>query len=290
MCVKNAETARFQVRAPAKINLCLAVTGRRPDGYHKIFSLMAAVGLFDDIRLELAGSGITVECGAEGVPQDETNLAAIAARHFFDAAGRCSGLAIRIDKRIPVGAGLGGGSSDAAAVLTGLNRHFGCPLDSQSLHCLAARIGADVPFFIEGRPALATGIGDRLRAYRGLSPMHVLIVFPGVSVPTAAVYGAVRLRLTACGKKSKIFALKTQPFDATQHLYNDLEAVAGEMYPVILEAKSVLLAEGADGAMMTGSGSAVFGLFKEANAVVRARSAIGRHCRDWQFYCADLIL
>ena len=287
--MKSADRHRLHLQAPAKINLCLAVTGRRPDGYHEIFSLMAAVTLFDGLDLDLQARGLTVHCADPGVPEDETNLAARAARCFFETVGRPPALAIKIDKHIPVGAGLGGGSSDAAAVLTGLNRHFGRPLNDAQLHRLALGMGADVPFFLTGRPALATGIGDRLGAYHGLVPMHVLIVFPGVCVPTAKVYARLKLRLTTCQKKSKVSALKDQPFDVTRHLCNDLEVVAGQMYPVILEAKSVLLAQGATGAMMTGSGSAVFGLFEDADKAVRAQRAISQRT-DWRLFCADLML
>ena len=291
MCAKNAERPPCYIRAPAKINLHLAVTGRRADGYHEIVSLMAAVSLYDELWLDPVAGQIRIECSTPSVPRNQSNLAARAAKVFFEAAGLRPGVAIRIDKRIPVGAGLGGGSSDAAAVLTGLNRYFGRPLDLDRLHRLAAGLGADVPFFLSARPALATGIGDRLCRYWGLAPMRVLIVFPGVAVSTAKVYGAVRLRLTACAKKSKVFALKAQPFDVNRHLCNDLEPVAAVMCPAITEAKAALLAQGADGALMTGSGSAVFGLFKEADKVVRAARAIAEcGSRKWQIFDADLIL
>jgi 4-diphosphocytidyl-2-C-methyl-D-erythritol kinase len=291
MCGKNAEPPLCHLRAPAKINLHLAVTGKRGDGYHEIVSLMAPVSLYDELWIDPAAGQIRVECSAADLPRDGRNLAARAAAAFFEASGRGGGAAIRLVKRIPVGAGLGGGSSNAAAVLNGLNRHFGHPLDRAQLHRLALGIGADVPFFLMGRPALATGIGDRLTPYAGLPPMGVVIVFPGVALSTARVYAAVKLRLTACGKKSKVSALKTQPFDIRRHLCNDLEAVAARICPPILEAKAALRAQGADGVQMTGSGSAVFGLFTQARRAALARQALdGCGRAEWQIFDADLIL
>lgn len=289
MCASAAERPGIRLRAPAKINLCLAVTGRREDGYHDVFSLMAAVDLCDTLRVVPGGTGVTVHCSAPGVPEDETNLAARAARAFFAAAGRPPAAGIHIDKRIPVGAGLGGGSSDAAAVLRGLNRHFRNPIDPATLHRLAAGLGADVPFFLSARPALATGIGDRLTPFDGLAPASVVIVYPGVCVPTAEVYRRLKMRLTTCQKKSKVSALKARSFDPARHLCNDLEPVAGRLYPVIPEAKSALLELGAAGALMTGSGSAVFGLFADARQAARARDAIERRS-GWRSFRARLLI
>jgi len=289
MCAKNADGARLRLQAPAKLNLYLAVTGRRPDGYHDIVSLMVCVGLHDSLRVDLGARGLTVASGVAGVPDDETNLALRAARLFFETVGRPPNAAIRIRKRIPVGAGLGGGSSDAASILTGLNRHFGGPLSLDDLERLGLKLGADVPFFIRGRPALATGIGERLSAFEKLAPASVLIVHPAVRLSTAEVYGCLNLRLTTCGKKPKVFASKSRVFDASQYLCNDLEAVAGSLHPVILETKSKLLALGADGASMTGSGSAVFGLFKDPSAAGYARDHFPK-LRGWRFFLTNLVL
>jgi 4-diphosphocytidyl-2-C-methyl-D-erythritol kinase len=289
MCAKKADGSVLMLRAPAKINLYLAVTGRRPDGYHDIVSLMVCVGLYDTLRVDLGVRGLAVVCGASDVPQDDTNLAVRAARAFFESVGRPANAEIQIQKRIPVGAGLGGGSSDAASVLAGLNRHFGFPLEAPVLGRLALELGTDVPFFLSGRPALATGRGERLSAYHGLGPMTVLIVFPGVCVHTAKVYRHLNLRLTTCEKKPKAFALKDQTFDAGRHLCNDLEPAAARLYPVILEAKSALLAQGAAGASMTGSGSAVFGVFEDTQAARCARDAIAKR-HDWRIFLSPLIL
>ncbi len=289
MCAKNPDRSVLRLDAPAKLNLYLAVTGRRPDGYHEIVSLMVCVGLCDTLHIDLSVPGLSVACPAAGVPEDDTNLALRAARCFFEASGLPATAAIRIEKRIPVGAGLGGGSSDAAAVLKGLNHHFGRPLDRDTLMGIALGLGADVPFFIDGQPAVARGIGERLTAYTGLTPMAVVIVYPGVCVSTAEVYGRLNLRLTTCEKKPKVFALKNQTFDVCRHLRNDLESVAGSMIPVIMEAKAALLECGADGALMTGSGSAVFGLFQDHNKAVFARDRLTKRS-DWRLFLSHLIV
>ena len=289
MCAKNAEAARLHLQAPAKLNLYLAVTGRRPDGYHDIVSVMVCVGLHDSLRVDLGARGLTVASNTADVPEDDTNLALRAARMFFEATGHPANAAIQIRKRIPVGAGLGGGSSDAASMLTGLNRHFGTPLSQEALSHLGLKLGADVPFFIRGRPALATGIGERLAPFDHLAPANVLIVFPGLRVSTAEVYGRLNLRLTTCGKKPKVFASKRRAFDAARHLCNDLEAVAGRLHPVIPEVKTMLLALGADGASMTGSGSAVFGLFKDPVAAAYARDHFPVRS-GWRSFLTRLVL
>ncbi|MDD2603519.1 MAG: 4-(cytidine 5'-diphospho)-2-C-methyl-D-erythritol kinase [Desulfobacterales bacterium] len=289
MCAKNTDGLRLRLQAPAKLNLFLAVTGRRADGYHDIVSLMVCVGLHDSLEVDLEAHGLTVSSNLPEVPDDDRNLALRAARAFFEATGRPANAAIRIRKRIPVGAGLGGGSSDAASILTGLNRHFGYPLPRHALVDLGLKLGADVPFFIQGRPALATGIGERLAPFDHLAPASALIVFPAAHVSTAEVYGRLNLTLTTCGKKPKVFALKSRVFDTTRHLCNDLEAVAGKLHPVILEAKATMLALGADGASMTGSGSAVFGLFRDPEAAVYARDHFPKR-RGWRFFLTYLVL
>ena len=157
----------IQIIAPAKINLFLQVTGKRPDGYHELFTLMCPLGLADRIRLDPAGSGIRVTCSDPAIPADTTNTTYRAAEIFLRNLTKrhhppLTGVEITIDKRIPVGAGLGGGSSDAAAVFRGLNRLLGYPFQLAELMELGREVGADVPFFIFGQPALATGIGERL--------------------------------------------------------------------------------------------------------------------------------
>jgi 4-diphosphocytidyl-2-C-methyl-D-erythritol kinase len=285
------------VKAPAKVNLFLHVIGKRPDGYHDLFSLMCPVALYDTIHLTTGAAGIAVSCDHPDVPEDSTNLAVRAANAFFDTAfggkmPNASGLTIHIEKKIPVGAGLGGGSSDAAAVLKALNNHFGHPLSTSVLMRLGAGIGADIPFFILGTPALASGIGDRLVPFRHLTPWTVLLVYPNEAVSTAWVYKNLNLRLTKDEKKLSKFHFDGRIFNVDNHLINDLELVTMTALPVIREIKRLLLAHGAAGAMMTGSGSTVFGLFADAGQAESARKILGynQQSQNWTLYVADLLI
>jgi 4-diphosphocytidyl-2-C-methyl-D-erythritol kinase len=282
------------LRAPAKINLTLQVLRKRPDGYHDLRSLMCPVRLSDRIELHFGRGPLVVDCNAENVPNDETNLACRAAQAFDRALP--SGLKdsamvpcrIVIDKTIPVGAGLGGGSSDAAAVLLGLNRQYGNPLSTDDLIPIGRGIGADVPFFLIQGPALAEGIGDRLRPVSGLIPYYVLIVYPGICISTKAVFQSLNLRLTSCEKRPKNFAFRKRFIDSAPLLCNDLEHIVAGRYPEIDTAKKALLDHGAAGALMSGSGSAVFGLFQTLPAARRARQAISA-LGLWQTFLTEMV-
>jgi 4-diphosphocytidyl-2-C-methyl-D-erythritol kinase len=285
------------IQAPAKINLFLRVVGKRPDGYHDLHSLMCPVGVFDTLTLSLNQSSITVTCTHPQVPEDATNLAALAAKAFFEAAfGDHSssplGVHIDIQKQIPVGAGLGGGSSDAAAVLKALNNHFGAPLTNAALKALGARIGADIPFFLCGGPAVARGIGDQLEDFPSLSPWTVLLVYPNAAVSTAWVYKNLNLRLTKDEKKLSNFHFDGRFFNVDKHLVNDLEPVTTRVLPVIKEVKRLLLSHGAAGALMSGSGSTVFGLFADSEKAFSALQTLscGSQSRNWTLMVADLLI
>jgi 4-diphosphocytidyl-2-C-methyl-D-erythritol kinase len=281
--------------SPAKINLFLAVTARRPDGYHELATLMACVDLYDRIGMRFTGQDIRLSCQASGIPEDESNLAFRAAAGFQEAyraywgALPFEGLALALHKTIPAGAGLGGGSSNAATVLKALNQHVPKPLPVNRLADLALGLGADVPFFLSGKPALATGIGERLRPWPHLRPFPLVIVFPGRALATREVYGALNLRLTNCEKKLKGFLLKRGVFDATAHLCNDLESVAVKRCPDIATIKSELKRFGALGALMSGSGSSVFGLFASADEARKARQRLVANA-EWQVFQAHLIV
>jgi 4-diphosphocytidyl-2-C-methyl-D-erythritol kinase len=269
----------IRIIAPAKINLFLQVTGKRPDGYHDLFTLMCPLRLADRIRLDPTGPGIRVTCSHPAVPTDTTNTTHRAAEIFIRnlKKGRhppLNGVTVTIDKQIPVGAGLGGGSSDAAAVFRGLNRLLKCPFQLAELMEMGREVGADVPFFIFGQPALATGIGERLKPFCKLPPYPVLLLYPGVSVSTAEVYKNLDLGLTNCKKKLKDFALEQRPFDAALHLCNDLETVTLNRYPQVKAAKEALDGRGALGVSMSGSGSTVFALFADTGTARRALQSL----------------
>lgn len=273
--------------SPAKINLFLAVTGKREDGYHDLFSLMCPISLYDEIFLRFGEDRIGVSCNHPEVPEDNRNIAFKAAELFFDRLGRREGVLIRIDKRIPAGAGLGGGSSNAASVLLALNDYYGCPFPEDELAETGLRLGADVPFFIFGRPAIATGIGEKLEPFCGLKPYKVVLIFPGFGVSTAEVYKNLNLGLTNCQKKLKNSHFRQSDFDPAQMLCNDLETVTEAVYPEISAAKKALTT--ADGVLMSGSGSTVFGLFSDAAECEKVYASLSEHSR-WQCYLADLIV
>ena len=281
--------------SPAKINLFLTVNGRRPDGYHELTTLMAAIDLYDRISLDCSGSGIRLQCDAPGIPRDENNLAFRAARLYETTYRRrrrrppFSGLAIELHKRIPAGAGLGGGSSNAATVLKALNAQMPDPLAPDDLAAMALQLGADVPFFLDGRPALATGIGEQLTPWSDLKPYALLVVFPGSALATREVYAALNLRLTKCEKKLKGFLLKRGIFDAAVNLCNDLEPAAMQRCPDIAVIKNEFVRLGAQGALMSGSGSSVFGVFASAAEARNARQHM-RTRSAWQVFQANVLV
>ena len=268
----------MKIRAPAKINLYLRVLGRRRDGYHLIDTLMVPVSLYDEIeirRIELNGQQsqqgrITITCDNPAVPQDEENIVYRAARLLLTQANAGPAVQIHIKKRIPIGAGLGGGSTDAAATLLGLNRLLKLGFSKILLEKLALRLGADVPFFIRARPAHARGIGEKLRPVRGLPQFWLVILYPGFPVSTALVYKKLPKKLTKPTVNTSI-RTSLKRFDRLADLLvNDLESVTFKNYPKIRLLKGKLLREQAAGGLMSGSGSSVFGVFGSKGLAQRA--------------------
>ena len=199
---RTPREASMNILSPAKINLFLQVTGKRPDGYHALFSLMCCVNLFDKISLQFDADKIEIDSSHPQMPRDDANLAYKAADLFFKTSKITAGVKVSIQKNIPVAAGLGGGSSNAASVLLGLNDHYGQPLSRHQLITLGLKLGADVPFLLHQKPALASGVGEKLEAYTAWLPDIVVIVYPGFAVSTAAVFQNLNLRLTNCKKKN----------------------------------------------------------------------------------------
>jgi len=231
----------------------------------------------------------TVTCNHPQVPQNEKNLAYKAAVCFFHALKKQEQVKIFIDKHIPVSAGLGGGSSDAAAVLSGLNRHYGSPFSRKALMAMGLSLGADVPFIIYRKPAIATGIGENLKSYEGPLPFRILLVYPGFEVSTAEIYKNLNLGLTKCKNKHNGNRFTKQKFDVANHLCNDLEAVTSSMYPDVQVVKEALLRCGANGVLMSGSGPTVFGLFYDSDEAREAYDSLSPN-EKWQVYLADLIV
>ena len=251
--------------APAKINLCLHVLGKRPDGYHELAMLMQRVSLYDTLRIALvAERGVRVVCKGVELPPGGENIAARAARRMLELSGADCGVEIAIDKAIPVAAGLGGGSSDAAAVLMGLDEMLSTALGKERLMAEGGKLGADVPFFIFKEAAWATGIGNCFEMVPSLAPLWYVLVNPGVAVSTAWVYQ--NLGLTSPGTVARMPGFLETTAGVVRLLHNDLEGVTIPRYPVIASLKERLLGLGAAGALMSGSGPTVFGVFEGVEA------------------------
>ena len=270
------------VKAPAKVNLLLEVIGRRPDGYHDIISVMQALELSDEVKITLTGGGIEVTCDSGEVPDGESNIAFRAAKAIIGEAGYDGGVRVEIAKKAPVAAGLGGGSSDAAAVLKGLNILLNLDFPDERLREIGAGIGADVPFFLSWPVALAEGVGERLSRLEPLGEIWFVLLKPAFGVSTAWVYSQLNLGLTKQSDNTKLFQFKegADAFLVASCLKNDLERVTVVRYPEIEVLKKRLVKGGALGALMSGSGPTVFGIFRtEAAAKAAAASLTDTGCR-----------
>ncbi len=250
--------------APAKLNLFLHVTGRRPDGYHTLESLFVLIARGDSISLAVRDDGAILRTrGPDAVAPDD-DLALRAARLLQRHSGIDRGVSIGIDKRLPIGGGLGGGSSDAATVLLGLNRLWQLHLSREALMQLALELGADVPFFVFGQPAFARGIGEQLQAAT-LPTTWFTVVTPAIAVRTAEIFSAPELTRNSESAKMAIFS--------EGYGRNDLFSVAAARFPEISRCLDALVREAPEsGARMTGSGACVFAAFSEENAAQLALS------------------
>lgn len=265
-----------ELKACGKINIGLDVTGRRADGYHLVRMIMQTVALHDDVVLKKQEEGITVKTDNPLIPDDERNLAFKAARLVLETCGIRSGVRIEITKRIPAAAGMAGGSADAAAVLKGMKELFCLDLGEQEMDALALKLGADVPFCLRSGTYLAEGIGEELTRLPDLPPCYCLIVNPGFGVSTKEIYQRIDeikdlqhpeidRTIEALGRKSiENVALS---------MGNVLEQAVIPDYPQVQAIKDKMVENGALGAMMSGSGPTVFGLFREEEYLDRAYGA-----------------
>lgn len=269
----------------AKLNLYLGVEGLRPDGYHELETVFQAIDLCDRVSLTLhRRGGISLRCNLPYLPCDERNLAFKAANLFFEKTGlENPGIHLNIKKLIPVGAGMAGGSTDAACVLRLLNRAFGMPLREKTLADAALALGADVPFCLNGGTALATGVGERLKPLAPMPECRIVVGKPAFSVSTKAAFGLFDQQKTEAppGAEQVLQALARADLQALSGaLYNSLEKpVAGE-HPQITLLRECFLQNGALGARMTGSGSAVFGIFSEEECAKKAAEAAQPLCKS----------
>lgn len=274
-----------ETRAPAKVNLFLRVFDRRPDGYHELETLFQAVDLVDEVRVERGGGSVELEVRGADLGPIEDNLAYRAATRLLSEARITEGVGIRLTKRIPAGAGLGGGSSDAAAVLRCVALLFGFSHEETLVRRIAGELGSDVPFFLCRSPlAAGRGRGEVLEPLEPLPEVHLVLVTPPVHVSTAWAYRAfdeARRRRAASGGRS----LLGQPRgwqDVVADAHNDFQAVVAEEHAQVARSLTALAETGAELAMMSGSGAASFGLFPDratsARAAEELRSVLGWPC------------
>ncbi|NVN99568.1 MAG: 4-(cytidine 5'-diphospho)-2-C-methyl-D-erythritol kinase [Geobacteraceae bacterium] len=255
----------FLVKAPAKVNFRLDVLKKRPDGYHELRMLMQRIDLCDDIEILLTEkSGIEISCNLPYIPRDRRNIVWKAAEEMLRLSGKNVGIKIKLEKNIPVGAGLGGGSSDGASTLMALNELLGTALTDGQLMEIGVKLGADVPFFIFGKPAIAEGIGEKFTLLENLPEMWILLVNPGIHVSTSWVYQ--NLGLTSEKVAAKLPIHFNSVAELSDILSNDLETVTIGRYPLISKIKNLLTEAGAKGSLMSGSGSTVFALFESRSA------------------------
>lgn len=274
---------RYSDRAYAKLNLYLGVGARRADGYHDVRTVFQSIDLWDAVSLTVhEQGGISLKCNWPYLPTDGKNLAYRAAELFFPAAKRENpGIYLNIKKAIPVGAGMAGGSTDAAAVLRLLNRAFGCPLSKKELLALGLQLGADVPFCLTGGTMLGAGVGEQLRPLAPLPDCHIVVCKPSFSVSTKKAYDLFDRQPQTQQPGMEHIRAALEQGDLPQvcrSLYNSLETPVAGCYGKIGELIRRLQEAGALGARMTGSGAAVFGVWEDAAAAEAAAKEMKQHC------------
>lgn len=266
----------MQIHAYAKINLGLRVIRKRSDGYHDLETIFHSIDWHDEVAIQTGGQSVTLSSDDPRIPTDESNLCLKAALQLRSYTHTSHGAQLHLAKHIPAGSGLGGGSSDAAAVLRGLTALWNLNLGYSDLMKIAASIGADVPFFVTGGSAIATERGDRITPLTLEVPYWILVVVPPVHISTAWAYQQIR---TDPNKTPSLLPFATADSlhidTLIPHLVNDFEPVVFKEHPVIAAVKHTLIEGDAIAAQMSGSGSAVFGLFADEESVARAARRFG---------------
>jgi 4-diphosphocytidyl-2-C-methyl-D-erythritol kinase len=262
--------------SPCKVNLLLNILGKRADGFHELETVFHPVHLCDRLIFTRSGTGLQLTCSNPTLPTDASNLVHRAASKFLETAGIRAGIGIYLEKHIPMAAGLGGGSGNAATTLLGLNELFGGPLNDQQLHTIAATLGSDVNFFLQSKPALASGRGEKVEPVENFVALRgacFFLVHPGFGISTPWAYRELA-RFPAAqnglpGRAQKLISLlqTTDLVTAGREFYNSLEAPALEKFPVLALYQEFLRENGAAATLMSGSGSTTFALFRDQSSV-----------------------
>lgn len=267
----------LRIRAYGKINLYLDVLSKREDGYHNIETVFHSIDLHDEVILrERSANGITVSCNHPDIPIDNKNIAYRAAESISDAVDGIGGLEIQINKRIPVAAGLAGGSANAAAVLFGIDELYELGLTKETLMTIGAALGADVPFCIQGGAAIGTGIGDKLNPLPPLTDVTILLVNMGLAISTAEVFKNLHIPLTKQENSSIIIRQCIEKCDVIgvgKNLYNYLEFQVFHKHPELAVLKTKLTTQpGCYGALMSGSGATLFAIMSDMSTAHQCKS------------------
>jgi 4-diphosphocytidyl-2-C-methyl-D-erythritol kinase len=280
----------IELKARAKINLSIDILGKREDGYHEVKMIMQTLKLHDRIIIEPLTHGIDVVPNRQYVPPGAGNIAYKAAELIINKYNIKSGVRVKIDKRIPVAAGLGGGSSDAAAVLIGINKLFSLGLSYKELMILGKEIGADVPFCVKGGTMLAEGIGEKLTGLTGLNKVPIVLVKPNIRVSTSWVYKNLILEKIDERPDTDLLieAIEGNNINLiADNLSNVLEIVTAERFRVIKKIKKMMIERGAKGSLMSGSGPTVFGMFTDMD---KANSAYRKFRKEkWNCFLTETI-
>ena len=283
------KSSLLRVRSFAKINLALSVLGRRTDGYHDIQTIFQSIDLYDELEFQSAAQ-LDLRCSDLPGILKEDNLVWKAAISLTSAVGESPGASIILKKKIPAGAGLGGGSSNAAATLLGLRRFWGIEISESDLFSLAAGLGSDVPFFLSGGTALGIGRGEKISQLPDVPTGHLVVIFPGIHVSTAEAYRSLNLGLTSSTEDHRIQHFCGQVISGTYsptEIFNDFEVSILPAHPPVLEAKDFLKARGAIASMLSGSGSSVFGFFSDEESAFAAARGVAREA--WRVFPAKTL-
>jgi 4-diphosphocytidyl-2-C-methyl-D-erythritol kinase len=284
--------ASISFKTPAKVNLGLHILSKREDGFHELETLFQMVNWCDEIKIECLSRGLELVCNQPDIPTDDGNLV-IKAAHILQTRfpERCKGARIHLNKNIPHGAGLGGGSGNAAGVLLGLNYLWGLKLKREDLISMASELGSDVPFFLFSPCAIGRGRGEILEPVKSSIRFYILMVYPGFAVSTASVYGNLKLKLTKRENNISIlknFILQSEFAQLGAAWSNDLEPVVFKEHPDLSGIKNEMLALGAKGALLSGSGSTVFGIFDNPEIVNNAYARLERG--DFRLFLAENVV
>jgi 4-diphosphocytidyl-2-C-methyl-D-erythritol kinase len=282
---------RLERKSPCKVNLLLNILGKRGDGFHELETVMLPVNVCDEMTLKRAGNGVQLSCSNPELPTDSKNLVHRAADLFLAAAKASDGVKIHLQKNLPLAGGIGGGSANAAVTLLALNELFGAPLPPAKLHELAAALGSDIPFFLQNKPALATGRGEKIQPLENFPALRgkaILLIHSGFGISTPWAYqNLARFPEALNGKPGRAEELiaKLQENNlagATCAFYNSLEAPALEKFPVLKLFQEFLLANGALASLMSGSGSTTFAICENVSAsetlLEKFKGQFGRNC------------